>query len=164
MERDKDSAQAAGIVPGRFVLFREANAEPLHREKLRRVVLQLASAPDGPLSDTEKQAVEHGLEEVLELPPADRSLDALRAAIAPESETASARVAKYCSGGALSWVFENGPEGPSIEERLLDFDVGNFHLLEGKHRPVDLDEFWRCFPGEANRLDKLMASLSIPTV
>jgi len=157
MADDDGEQHAGGAHASQFVLFRRTDADPAHIEKLRRLILQLVSVPGQSHSATAERVVDESLEEVMRLPAEKRSLDALRVVIGRGSENLAARLGRWCAGGSLSWVFQIGETGPSIDMELLDFDVGKLLTLDGKNPPISLDDPWIREPIDRAELRSLLS-------
>ncbi|MDP3115926.1 MAG: VirB4 family type IV secretion/conjugal transfer ATPase [Phenylobacterium sp.] len=135
------------------------------------LIRQLVGAGERPLSVQEEHAIDEAIVALGPLPPAQRSLSALRALLGQrDAGGVGARLEKWCRGGALGWVLDNEEDALGLDARFLGFDMTHvldnaevrtpmmmylFHrlaaLVDGRRLVIDIDEFWKALGDEAFR-------------
>lgn len=138
---------------------------------LGQLIRQLVGAGERPLSVQEEHAIDEAIVALGPLPPAQRSLSALRALLGQrDAGGVGARLEKWCRGGALDWVLDNDEDALGFDARFLGFDMTHvldnaevrtpmmmylFHrlaaLVDGRRLVIDIDEFWKALGDEAFR-------------
>jgi type IV secretion system protein VirB4 len=138
---------------------------------LGQLIRQLVGAGERPLSVQEEHAIDEAIVALGPLPPAQRSLSALRALLGQrDAGGVGARLEKWCRGGALGWVLDNDEDALGFDARFLGFDMTHmldnaevrtpmmmylFHrlaaLVDGRRLVIDIDEFWKALGDEAFR-------------
>jgi type IV secretion system protein VirB4 len=138
---------------------------------LGQLIRQLVGAGERPLSVQEEHAIDEAIVALGPLPPAQRSLSALRALLGQrDAGGVGARLEKWCRGGALGWVLDNDQDALGLDARFLGFDMTHvldnaevrtpmmmylFHrlagLVDGRRLVIDIDEFWKALGDEAFR-------------
>ena len=138
---------------------------------LGQLIRQLVGAGERPLSVQEEHAIDEAIVALGPLPPAQRSLSALRALLGQrDAGGVGARLEKWCRGGALGWVLDNDEDALGFDARFLGFDMSHvldnaevrtpmmmylFHrlaaLVDGRRLVIDIDEFWKALGDEAFR-------------
>ena len=146
-------------------------SRPADRAFLTRLVRQLAKPPERALTASEDRAIEEGVSALAPLPPAQRSISALRVLLGQrDADGIGARLERWRTGGPLGWVFDNPADELSLGARFLGFDITHvldhaevrtplmmylFHrlaaLVDGRRLVVDIDEFWKALGDEAFR-------------
>jgi type IV secretion system protein VirB4 len=134
-------------------------------------IRQLVRADGKPISVQEERLIEDGINAVMKLPAADRSLSALRSMLGmKDSSGVGARLEKWTSEGSLGWVFDNPDDSMTLDARFIGFDMTDFldnadirtpvmlylfhridRLLTGERMIICIDEFWKALGDEAFR-------------
>ena len=145
--------------------------DPTHRMFLVALVRQLAKPSDRALTASEERAIDEAVTALAPLPPAQRSLAALRALLGQrDADGIGPRLERWCVGGPLGWALDNPADALSLDARFLGFDMTHvldqaevrtplmmylFHrlagLVDGRRLVVDIDEFWKALGDEAFR-------------
>jgi type IV secretion system protein VirB4 len=157
--------------PTGFAPFKALAFTPADRAFLGALVRQLVGAGAAGLSPAEARAIDEAILALAPLPPAQRSLSALRALLGQrDAGGIGARLERWCAGGPLAWVLDNAADALSFDARFLGFDMTHvldnpevrtpmmlylFHrlaaLVDGRRLVVDIDEFWKALGDEAFR-------------
>jgi type IV secretion system protein VirB4 len=134
-------------------------------------IRQLVRADGKPISVQEERLIEDGINAVMKLPVADRSLSALRSMLGmKDSSGVGARLEKWTSEGSLGWVFDNPQDSMTLDARFIGFDMTDFldnadirtpvmlylfhridQLLTGERMIICIDEFWKALGDDAFR-------------
>ncbi len=134
-------------------------------------IRQLVRADGKPISVQEERRIEDGINAVMKLPLADRSLSALRSMLGmKDASGVGARLEKWTSEGSLGWVFDNPDDSMTLNARFIGFDMTDFldnadirtpvmlylfhridQLLTGERMIICIDEFWKALGDEAFR-------------
>lgn len=134
-------------------------------------IRQLVRADGKPISVQEERRIEDGINAVMKLPIADRSLSALRSMLGmKDASGVGARLEKWTSEGSLGWVFDNPDDSMTLDARFIGFDMTDFldnadirtsvmlylfhridQLLTGERMIICIDEFWKALGDEAFR-------------
>jgi type IV secretion system protein VirB4 len=134
-------------------------------------IRQLVRADGKPISVQEERLIEDGINAVMKLPAADRSLSALRSMLGmKDSSGVGARLEKWTAEGSLGWVFDNPDDSMTLDARFIGFDMTYFldnadirtpvmlylfhridRLLTGERMIICIDEFWKALGDEAFR-------------
>ena len=134
-------------------------------------IRQLVRADGKPISVQEERRIEDGINAVMKLPVADRSLSALRSMLGmKDASGVGARLEKWTSEGSLGWVFDNPDDSMTLDARFIGFDMTDFldnadirtpvmlylfhridQLLTGERMIICIDEFWKALGDEAFR-------------
>ncbi len=134
-------------------------------------IRQLVRADGKPISVQEERLIEDGINAVMKLPVADRSLSALRSMLGmKDSSGVGARLEKWTSEGSLGWVFDNPQDSMTLDARFFGFDMTDFldnadirtpvmlylfhridRLLTGERMIICIDEFWKALGDDAFR-------------
>tara|TARA_R110001606_G_scaffold2775_2_gene12065 strand:- start:254 stop:2647 length:2394 start_codon:yes stop_codon:yes gene_type:complete len=134
-------------------------------------IRQLVRADGKPISVQEERRIEDGINAVMKLPVADRSLSALRSMLGmKDASGVGARLEKWTSEGSLGWVFDNAHDSMTLDARFIGFDMTDFldnadirtpvmlylfhridQLLTGERMIICIDEFWKALGDEAFR-------------
>ena len=155
-----------GLAPLRSATYDEASRAFLS-QLVRRLVI-----PEGQTASVgEARAIDEAIAALAPMPPARRSLGALRALLGQrDAGGIGARLEPWCRGGALGWALDNEADALSLNARFLGFDVTEFldhaevrtpilmylfhrlqGLVDGRRLVVDIDEFWKALGDEAFR-------------
>lgn len=160
------NGEPTGFAPLKALEFTPGNAA-----FLGQLIRQLVGANDRPLSVQEEHAIDEAVVALGPLPPAQRSLSALRALLGQrDAGGVGSRLEKWCRGGALGWVLDNDADALGLDARFLGFDMTHvldnaevrtpmmmylFHrlaaLVDGRRLVIDIDEFWKALGDEAFR-------------
>lgn len=152
------SGSPSGLAP-----LRALDASPASIEFLKRLVTSLITQSDESLSPDIERRLEHGLRQIMQLPPEFRSLGELRAFLGQaDAEGPGARLERWCAGGSLGWVLDNDEDLVSVDSRFMGFDMTAvlddattrgpimaylFHrveaLVDGRRLVIAVDEFWK---------------------
>ena len=136
---------------------------------LRGWLRVLVKRSDKPFTVAEELLIDKGLAAVMRLPPAERSLGALRKQMGfQDAEGVGARLERWCADGALGWAFDNVEDSISLSDRFIGFDMTDFlenaeirtpvmmymfhridALLDGRRLVIDIDEFWKALGDDA---------------
>lgn len=145
--------------------------EPSHDNMafLRQFIRVLVRRDNQPLTVTQERTIDEGLDAVMRLPAAQRSMSALREMLGyADAEGIGARLERWCRGGALGWAFDGPTDEVSMAARFVGFDMTDFlenpeirtpmmlylfhrvdELLNGQRVVVDIDEFWKALQDDA---------------
>jgi len=157
--------------PTGFAPLKALADTPANRAFLGALIRQLVAAPPRSLSPTEDAAIDAAIAALAPLPPAQRSVSALRALLGQrDAAGVGARLDRWRRGGALGWVLDGDTDALSLEARFLGFDMTHlldapdvrtpvmmylFHrlqaLVDGRRLVIDIDEFWKALGDEAFR-------------
>ena len=159
-----------GIVTGFSPLKALTDCAP-DKSFLSLFIRQLVRADGKPISVQEERRIEDGINAVMKLPVADRSLSALRSMLGmKDASGVGARLEKWTSEGSLGWVFDNPDDSMTLDARFIGFDMTDFldnadirtpvmlylfhridQLLTGERMIICIDEFWKALGDEAFR-------------
>jgi type IV secretion system protein VirB4 len=134
-------------------------------------IRQLVKADGKPIAVQEERLIEDGINAVMKLAVADRSLSALRSMLGmKDASGVGARLEKWTSEGSLGWVFDNPADSMTLDARFIGFDMTDFldnadirtpvmlylfhridRLLTGERMVICIDEFWKALGDEAFR-------------
>jgi type IV secretion system protein VirB4 len=158
--------QPTGLAP-----FKALDDTPENRDFLSRLVRQMVRHPDRPLAPPEEIAIDAAVAALLPLPPAHRSVAALRALLGQrDAAGVGARLERWRAGQALGWVLDGEADALALDADFLGFDMTHvldapdlrtplmmylFHrlqrLVDGRRLVIDVDEFWKALGDEAFR-------------
>jgi type IV secretion system protein VirB4 len=144
---------------------------PEDKTFLSSFVRQLVKADGKPMTVQEERLIEDGINAVMKLDIADRSLSALRSMLGmKDASGVGARLEKWTSEGSLGWVFDNPADLMTLDARFVGFDMTDFldnadirtpvmlylfhridQLLTGERMIICIDEFWKALGDEAFR-------------
>lgn len=130
---------------------------------LRQFVRVLVRRKDQPFTVAQELRIDEGVEALMRLDPARRSLRALRELLGfKDAEGIGARLDRWTSNGVLGWAFDNDEDQLSLKAPFIGFDMTEFlehaeirtpvllylfhridALLDGRRVIVDIDEFWK---------------------
>ena len=162
------------LAPGRPTGFAPLKAladTPADRAFLGVLVRQMVRPGDRPLTPQEEAAIDGAVAALLPLPPANRSVAALRALLGQrDAGGIGARLDRWRSGQALGWALDGEADLLPLDARLVGFDMTHvldapdvrtplmlylFHrlqgLVDGRRLIIDVDEFWKALGDEAFR-------------
>jgi type IV secretion system protein VirB4 len=158
-------------VPTGFSPLKALNNRAEDKSFLSIFIRQLVRADGKPISVQEERLIEDGINAVMKLPVADRSLSALRSMLGmKDSSGVGARLEKWTSEGSLGWVFDNPADSMTLDARFIGFDMTDFldnadirtpvmlylfhridQLLTGERMIICIDEFWKALGDDAFR-------------
>ncbi|GHH19880.1 transporter [Sphingomonas glacialis] len=159
-----------GVPTGFSPLKALANA-PEDKTFLSSFVRQLVRADGKPITVQEERLIEDGINAVMKLDVASRSLSALRSMLGmKDASGVGARLEKWTSEGSLGWVFDNPADSMTLNSRFVGFDMTDFldnadirtpvmlylfhridQLLTGERMIICIDEFWKALGDDAFR-------------
>jgi type IV secretion system protein VirB4 len=157
--------------PTGFAPFKALTFTAGDRTFLGALVRQLVGAGQASLTPAEDRAIDEAIAALAPLPPAQRSLSALRALLGQRDASGiGARLERWRQGGPLGWVLDNDADSIGLDARFLGFDMTHvldnaeirtpmmmylFHrlsaLVDGRRLVIDIDEFWKALGDEAFR-------------
>ena len=134
-------------------------------------IRQLVRVDGKPISVQEERLIEDGINAVMKLDVADRSLSALRSMLGmKDASGVGARLEKWTQEGSLGWVFDNPADSMTLDARFIGFDMTDFldnadirtpvmlylfhridRLLTGERMIICIDEFWKALGDDAFR-------------
>ncbi len=181
---DKDLGASVGVramggryyplkngVPSGFNPF-QLDATPNNLSFLEKLVRQLILQDGLPLTPKQAHDISAAIAGVMGASPSKRRLGALLEFLDPtESNGVHVRLARWCTGGPLGWLFDNAVDTLRLDAcPLVGFDVTEFldndatrtptilylfhrieSLLDGRRIPIFMDEFWKLLGDEAFR-------------
>ncbi|MCE4226360.1 VirB4 family type IV secretion/conjugal transfer ATPase [Methylobacterium sp. C25] len=181
-DKDRGAELAIRALGGTYLALRSGHptgCAPLKRLELTpenlaflgRLVRQLVSSEDRPLSTVDEGRIDAGLLALRDLPREERSFSALRVFLGQrDPEGIGARLERWCQGGPLGWVLDNDADAISLDASTLGFDMTEvlddatvrtplmmvlFHrvedLIDGRRILIAIDEFWKALGDEAFR-------------
>lgn len=162
------------LVPGHptgFAPLKSLSDTPADRAFLGALVRQMVRHPERPLSPQEEASVDAAVAALLPLPPAARSISALRALLGQrDAGGIGARLDRWRTGQALGWALDGDVDAVPLEADFVGFDMTHifdapdirtpvlmylFHrlqkLVDGRRLVIDVDEFWKALGDEAFR-------------
>lgn len=157
--------------PTGFAPFKALSDSPGNKSFLANLVRQLVRAKNSPLTVQDERLIDEGIEAVMKLPVANRTLTALRSVLGQRDAAGiGARLERWTSGGALGWVFDNADDLIDLDQSFVGFDMTDFlnnaeirtpvmlymfhridQLLDGTPLVISIDEFWKALGDEAFR-------------
>src|SRR3546814_5595979 len=97
-----------------------------------------------PISVQEERLIEDGINAVMKLPVADRSLSALRSMLGmKDSSGVGARLEKWTSEESLGWVFDNPQDSMTLDARFIGFDMTDFLDNRSEEHTSELQSLMR---------------------
>jgi type IV secretion system protein VirB4 len=162
------------LTPGQPTGFAPLKAladTPADRAFLGALVRQMVRHGERPLAPQEEAAVDAAVAALLPLPPANRSMAALRTLLGQrDAGGIGARLDRWRAGQALGWALDSEADALPLDARLVGFDMTHvldapdvrtplmmylFHrlqrLVDGRRLVIDVDEFWKALGDEAFR-------------
>ena len=136
---------------------------------LQQFVRVLVRRDGAPFTVAQELRIDEGIDAVMRLDPAERSLGALRQVLGyRDAEGIGARLDRWARDGALGWAFDNERDELSLGAPFMGFDMTEFldhaeirtpvmlylfhridALLDGRRIVVDIDEFWKALEDDA---------------
>ena len=158
-------------IPTGFSPLKALADAPEDKTFLSSFVRQLVKADGKPISVQEERLIEDGINAVMKLDVASRSLSALRSMLGmKDASGVGARLEKWTSEGSLGWVFDNPADSMTLDARFVGFDMTDFldnadirtpvmlylfhridQLLTGERMIICIDEFWKALGDDAFR-------------
>jgi len=150
-------------VPSGFSPF-QMEPTPENMIFLEQLVKKLVEHEGLPISPSQSKQINQAIAGVMGAAKAKRRLSALLEFFDPTDENGlQARLARWCRGGALGWVFDNAEDKFSLDgSPIFGFDVTEFiendevrtpiimylfhrieKLIDGRRLIIFMDEFWK---------------------
>lgn len=151
-------------VPSGFNPF-QLDPTPENLSFLDRLVRQLVQHPTFPVTPGQEREIHQAVLGVMGAAKPLRRLGAVLQFLNPTDEQGlHVRLARWCQGGALGWLFDNPKDTLSVstDTTILGFDVTEFldhpetrtptlmylfhrieTLIDGRRIPIFMDEFWK---------------------
>lgn len=150
-------------VPSGFNPF-QMEPTPNNLTFLERLVKQLIKRSDMPLTPRQEREISEAIAGVMGVPKNKRRIGALLEFLNPDDENGlHIRLARWCRGGPLGWLFDNIEDTLCLDERsIVGFDVTEFlendetrtptvmylfhrieSLIDGRRIAILMDEFWK---------------------
>lgn len=144
---------------------------PANQAHLKALVEALVAEPQAPLSSGQRREIDSAIAALEPMPPESRTFQALRSLLGQRSTTGlSARLAPWCAGQPLGWVFDETERELALTTSLIGLDITQIldapqvrtpllmdllHRLalmaDGRRLMVCFDEFWKALGDEAFR-------------
>lgn len=156
----------------------QLEATPKNLAFMESLIKQLVYRENMPLTPTQEKTIvkailgvmgrvgntELGLEPLDGMPKAHRRLSSLLEFFNPtEEDGIYTRLARWCEGGALGWLFDNEDDTLQLDDApIIGFDVTEFldhpetrtptilyllhridEIIDGRRIPIFMDEFWK---------------------
>lgn len=161
-----DPGEPTGLAP-----LKRLEPTAANQAFLTDLIATLVRSPDAPLASAAERRIAAAVAAMAALPAEQRSFAALRTLLGPaQNDGLAARLAPWCAGEPLGWVFDNAEDVLSLSPSLMGIDVTHFldapkiraplmmYLLhrisaqvDGRRLVVDIDEFWKALGDEAFR-------------
>lgn len=151
------TGRPTGLAP-----FKALQDTPEDRAFLSTLVGLLARPASGDLDPVDRLRLDEALEALWRLPPADRSVEALRPLLGAAPGGLGARLGRYGDSGPLGWALDGADDLLTLDADLIGMDVTElldqpevrapvlaylFHRigqrLDGRRLVLDIDEFWK---------------------
>jgi type IV secretion system protein VirB4 len=179
---DKDLGAAVGVramggryypikngVPSGFNPFK-LPPTPNNLTFLENLIKQLVKHDGMPLTPVQERDINQAVLGVMEASQDKRRLSAVLEFLDPtDANGLHIRLARWCRGGALGWLFDNTEDTLKLDNcNIVGFDVTDFldnpetrtptimylfhrieTLIDGRRIPIFLDEFWKLLDDEA---------------
>jgi len=157
--------------PTGFAPLKALSDRPADRAFLGAWARELVRTPERPLTPAEGAAIDGAIAALMPLPPAQRSIAALRSLLGQrDAGGVGARLDRWSQGQALGWALDGDADALGLDARFLGFDMSHvldlpearaplmmylFHrlqgLVDGRRLVIDVDEFWKALGDEAFR-------------
>lgn len=136
---------------------------------LEKLIRKLVSRENMPLMPAQEAEISNAIAGVMGAPKAKRRLSAVLEFFDPTDPNGlHARLARWCRGGALGWLFDNAEDTLNVDDTpILGFDVTDFldnpetrtptimylfhriqDLIDGRRIPIFMDEFGKLLDDE----------------
>ena len=173
---DKDLGAAVGVramggryyplkngVPSGFNPF-QLEPTPNNLTFLEKLVKQLVKHPHLPITPRQEREISDAIRGVMAASKQKRRLSSVLEFLDQTDENGiGVRLAKWCRGGALGWLFDNAEDTLRLDNcTMVGFDVTEFldnddtrtptmlylfhrieSLIDGRRIPIFMDEFWK---------------------
>ena len=173
---DKDLGAAVGVraMGGRYYPLKNgvpSGFNPFQMEKtpnnltfLEKLIKQLVKHEEFPITPSQEREISNAIEGVMGATHANRRMRSMLEFLDPTDENGlHVRLAKWCRGGPLGWLFDNDEDTLRLDNcTMVGFDVTEFldndntrtptimylfhrieSLIDGRRIPIFLDEFWK---------------------
>lgn len=173
---DKDLGAAVGVraMGGRYYPLKNGlpsgfnpfsmKPTPNNITFLEQLVKQLVRHDSFPITPRQEKDISDAIRGVMEASESRRRLGSLLEFFNPTEENGLyMRLARWCEGGALGWLFDNEADTLQLDDcTIVGFDVTEFlendetrtptimylfhrieSLIDGRRIPIFLDEFWK---------------------
>lgn len=179
---DKDLGAAVGVramggryyplkngVPSGFNPF-QMDPTPNNLTFLERLVKQLVKHEGLPITPRQDREISAAIKGVMAASKSKRRLGSVLEFLDPtDANGLQVRLAKWCRGGPLAWLFDNAEDTLRLDEcTMVGFDVTEFldndltrtptimylfhrieSMIDGRRIPIFMDEFWKLLGDEA---------------
>lgn len=179
---DKDLGASVGVraMGGRYYPLKNgvpSGLNPFHMEPtpnnltfLESLIKQLVKHDGLPLTPKQEREIAQAIAGVMGVAKHKRRLGAVLEFLDPTDENGlHIRLARWCRGGALGWLFDNAEDSLKLDDcTMVGFDVTEFldndetrtptimylfhrieSLIDGRRIPIFMDEFWKLLDDEA---------------
>lgn len=179
---DKDLGASVGVraMGGRYYPLKNgvpSGLNPFHMEPtpnnltfLESLIKQLVKHDGLPLTPKQEREIAQAIAGVMGVAKHKRRLGAVLEFLDPTDENGlHIRLARWCRGGALGWLFDNAEDSLRLDDcTMVGFDVTEFldndetrtptimylfhrieSLIDGRRIPIFMDEFWKLLDDEA---------------
>lgn len=179
---DKDLGASVGVraMGGRYYPLKNgvpSGFNPFHMEPtpnnltfLEMLIKQLVKHDGLPITPKQEREIAQAIAGVMGAAKPKRRLGAVLEFLDPTDENGlHIRLARWCRGGALGWLFDNAEDSLRLDDcTMVGFDVTEFldnnetrtptimylfhrieSLIDGRRIPIFMDEFWKLLDDEA---------------
>lgn len=179
---DKDLGASVGVraMGGRYYPLKNgvpSGFNPFHMEPtpnnltfLETLIKQLVKHDGLPITPKQEREIAQAIAGVMGAAKPKRRLGAVLEFLDPTDENGlHIRLARWCRGGALGWLFDNAEDSLRLDDcTMVGFDVTEFldnnetrtptimylfhrieSLIDGRRIPIFMDEFWKLLDDEA---------------
>ena len=179
---DKDLGASVGVraMGGRYYPLKNgvpSGFNPFHMEPtpnnltfLEMLIKQLVKHDGLPITPKQEREIAQAIAGVMGAAKPKRRLGAVLEFLDPTDENGlHIRLARWCRGGALGWLFDNAEDSLWFDDcTMVGFDVTEFldnnetrtptimylfhrieSLIDGRRIPIFMDEFWKLLDDEA---------------
>lgn len=179
---DKDLGASVGVraMGGRYYPLKNgvpSGLNPFHMEPtpnnltfLEALIKQLVKHDGLPITPKQEREIAQAIAGVMGAAKHKRRLGAVLEFLDPTDENGlHIRLARWCRGGALGWLFDNAEDSLRLDDcTMVGFDVTEFldndetrtptimylfhrieSLIDGRRIPIFMDEFWKLLDDEA---------------
>jgi type IV secretion system protein VirB4 len=150
-------------VPSGFNPF-QLEPTPNNLTFLEKLITQLVKRDNMPLTPSQEKQISQAIIGVMGAAQHKRRIGAVLEFLDPTDENGlHARLARWCRGGALHWLFDNAEDTLKLDDcTMVGFDVTEFldnpetrtptimylfhrieSLIDGRRIPIFMDEFWK---------------------
>lgn len=179
---DKDLGASVGVraMGGRYYPLKNgvpSGFNPFHMEAtpnnltfLETLIKRLVKHDGLPITPKQEREIAQAIVGVMGAAKPKRRLGAVLEFLDPTDENGlHIRLARWCRGGALGWLFDNAEDSLKLDDcTMVGFDVTEFldndetrtptimylfhrieSLIDGRRIPIFMDEFWKLLDDEA---------------